>query len=281
MKQSILLAAVIFFIPLMICAQDERNITGFIQDEQGNPIAYVNVGIVGTSIGTISEEDGNFSLFLSNSTKPNDLLRFSMIGYKSQSFLIKDLKDEQNITLEEAVFELNEIVIRPDISNKKVIERSKIKGNRNVNFSIAQKPRQNLGSEIGKRFNIKKQLTQIETLKFYIRSNNFSSAKFRISFYDIKDKLPHKNLFNQDILVTVSNKETGWIELDLTEYDLYTENDFIASIQWIDASADGKNLAMPIRFPVIGNQHFYKFGSQAEWRRFKNMSISMTVGLAY
>jgi len=281
MKKLLFLTITSCFLTLTAQTQSFTNISGLIQDANGNPISYVNVGIVGTSTGTVSKEDGSYSLFFKNNIKQNDTLRFSIIGYESQSFLIKDMKDQQTIILQDAIFELGEVVVRPQLSNQKSIGRSKVKGNRNVNFLIAKKPRQNMGAEIGKKFNIKNTPTKIQSLRFYIRANKFSSAKFRIAFYSTKKNMPDKNLINQDIIVTVNDKKTGWIDVDLTTYDIFTKDDFIATVQWIDSSGDGKGLSMPIRFPVFGKKHYYKYGSQANWKRFKNMSISMTVGLAY
>jgi len=281
MKNLLILTIFCCCLSLNASAQSATSTSGLIQDTKGNPISYVNVGIVGTSTGTVSKEDGSYSLFFKSNVNQNDTVRFSIIGYKSQSFLIKNIKDQQTIVLEEGVVELSEVVVRPQLTNQKTIGRSKTKGNRNVNFSIAKKPRQNLGSEIGKKFKIKNRPTQVQSLSFYIRSNNFSKAKFRISFYSVKKNMPDKHLTDQDIIVPVDDKKTGWIEVDLSGYDIFTKNDFIATIQWIDSSTDGKRLAMPIRFPVFGKKHYYKFGSQAKWKRYKNMSISMQVGLGY
>lgn len=281
MKNLPLLTTIFSFFILSTQAQTSTSFSGLIQDTNGEPISYVNVGIVGTSTGTVSKEDGSYRLFFKNNTNENDTVRFSIIGYESQSFLIKEMKDQQTVVLTEGVVELSEVVVRPNLSNQKIVGRSKTNGGRKVNFSIAKKPRQNLGAEIGKKFKVKNKPTQIESLSFFIRSNNFSGAKFRISFYSIKKNMPDQHLTNQDIIVSVDDKKTGWIEVDLSTYDIFTKKDFIATIQWIDSSEDGKTLAMPIRFPVFGKKHYYKFGSQAKWKRYKNMSISMTVGLAY
>ncbi len=281
MKKILLLTTIFCLLMLNASAQTTTSISGLIQDANGQPISYVNVGIVGTSTGTVSKEDGSYSLFFKANTNENDTVRFSIIGYESQIFLIKELKDQQTIVLAEGVVELSEVVVRPNLSNQKTVGRSKTNGGRKVNFSIAKKPRQNLGAEIGKKFKVKNRPTQIESLSFFIRSNNFSATKFRISFYSIKKNMPDQHLTNQDIIVSVEDKKTGWINVDLSAYDIFTKKDFIATIQWIDSSADGQSLAMPIRFPVFGKKHYYKFGSQAKWKRYKNMSISMTVGLAY
>jgi len=281
MKNILFLTTIYCFLTLIAHAQSEANISGLVLDANGIPLSYVNIGIVGTSTGTISKEDGSYRIFLKTTINKNDTLRFSIIGYKSQSFLLKDIKDQQTIILEKAIFELNEVVVRPQLLNQKSIGHFKTKGNRNVNFLISKKPRQNMGAEIGKKFKIKNISTKVQSLRFFIRSNNFSAAKFRILFYSVKKNMPDKHLTDKDIIVMVNEKQTGWIDVDLSSYDIFTKKDFIATIQWIDSSTDGKSLAMPIRFPVFGKKHYYKYGSQAKWKRFKNMSISMTVGLAY
>jgi len=52
------------------------------------PIAYVNVGIVNTGFGTISNEDGSFSLQVPQ-LNLKDTLRFSGIGYGKRSIPIQ------------------------------------------------------------------------------------------------------------------------------------------------------------------------------------------------
>lgn len=271
----------LFFFSLSAAAQSDTNISGIIQDTEGKFISYVNVGIVGTRTGTVSNEDGTYQIFFNSTINENDTMRFSIIGYKSQSYPIKDMRDQQTIILEEETFDLSEIVVRPELTNRKTLGRTKSSGNLIVNFSLAKKPRQNMGAAIGKKFRVKNVSTKIENIRFYIRSNNFGDAKFRVSFYSVKKNKPDKHIIADDIIATVRDKKTGWVEVDLTTYDIYTKNDFIATIQWVDSSSDGTSLAMPLLMPAIGVKHYYKFGSQSKWKRFRNMSTCMTVGLAY
>ena len=60
----------------MIFAQD-RNVSGIVKDETGNPMPGVNVIIKGTSSGTASDGDGKYTLSVSS----NAILVFTFVGY--------------------------------------------------------------------------------------------------------------------------------------------------------------------------------------------------------
>ena len=64
---------------------EERVITGQVSDEQG-PLIGVNVLIKGTTIGCITDFDGNFSL---TTTEENPVVVFSYIGYKTQEVVAR------------------------------------------------------------------------------------------------------------------------------------------------------------------------------------------------
>ncbi|QLE01319.1 TonB-dependent receptor [Galbibacter sp. BG1] len=87
-------------------------IKGTITDKNQDPIPYVSVSIKGTSIGTTSDEKGNYLLNLKE--EGTFEIVFSAIGYKS---IEKDLDlqngnvETLNITLQEYLEQLNEIVI--------------------------------------------------------------------------------------------------------------------------------------------------------------------------
>ena len=55
------------------------SITGNVKDEQGEPLIGVTVSVQGTTAGTVTDLDGNFSLQVSNK---NPVLIFSYVGMK-------------------------------------------------------------------------------------------------------------------------------------------------------------------------------------------------------
>ena len=192
---------------------------------KGKAIAYVNIGIQGKAIGTVSDENGEFTLYLNRTKLSNeDTLVFSRIGYSSMYFSFIQLneimasKHPLSIELDEKVEQLNEVIVRSRVAKTKEIGSiKKSLLNMNVNFSIAQYPNQNLGSEIGRKFNIRKQHTKIMSFRFYLQHNNFDDVKFRLNIYDIeKNGRPRKNLLTEHIVLNVRGRKTGWIEVDLS-----------------------------------------------------------------
>ena len=89
----------------MVNAQE--TITGIVTDTEGNTIPYVNIILSGTSIGTITNDVGVYSLNI-----PNLLgaLEFSILGYQSRVVPINNTR-RINITLEEATEVLDEVVL--------------------------------------------------------------------------------------------------------------------------------------------------------------------------
>ena len=62
------------------------------------PLAYVNIGILGSPIGTISNEDGTFSIFVP-STYNQDSIIFSMLGYERRVIPTSQITAQENITI--------------------------------------------------------------------------------------------------------------------------------------------------------------------------------------
>ncbi|GAB4411046.1 MAG: hypothetical protein OHK0053_37840 [Microscillaceae bacterium] len=87
------------------------------------PLAYVNIGVVGQGLGTVSDPKGQFRLALPDSL-PSDLVRFSCVGYRSVSFpvsdLIRRLSTKSPIVMQEDVMTLPEIVIKKEKLKKAI-----------------------------------------------------------------------------------------------------------------------------------------------------------------
>ncbi len=69
-----------FNMPLSSMPEDDIQVSGNVVDEEGNPLVGVTVVMQGTSNGTISDIDGNFSINVSEEA----VLVFSLKGYYSQ-----------------------------------------------------------------------------------------------------------------------------------------------------------------------------------------------------
>ena len=100
-----LLTLLLSFISFAAFAQS-GNITGNIIDENNEPIVGASVAVQGTTLGTISDLDGNFTI----SAKPKDNLVISFLGFVSQTIAVGN-QTNLNIVLIEDSQELEEVVV--------------------------------------------------------------------------------------------------------------------------------------------------------------------------
>lgn len=94
--------------------QVKHSIKGVVEDEFG-PVAGANVVEKGTTNGTITDMDGNFSLEVA----PNSILVVSFIGYKEQQIPVNNQKNF-TIKLAEDSQALDEVVVVGYGTQKKV-----------------------------------------------------------------------------------------------------------------------------------------------------------------
>ena len=86
--------------------QVKKSILGSIKDEEGNPIIGANVVEKGTTNGTITNIDGQFSLNVFD----NAILVVSYVGYKEQQAKIGN-RSNLEIVLQEDAEKLDEVVV--------------------------------------------------------------------------------------------------------------------------------------------------------------------------
>ncbi|MGB4576811.1 MAG: TonB-dependent receptor [Paludibacter sp.] len=96
-------------------SSNPKKITGKVTDEKGEPIIGANILLDGTSIGTISDVDGNFNI----EAPENGLVTVTYIGYIPQKIDIAG-KSFLNVLLQEDTKILNEVVVVGYGTQKKV-----------------------------------------------------------------------------------------------------------------------------------------------------------------
>lgn len=110
--------------------QQSKKIVGTVVDQNGEPVIGANVVVQGTTNGTITDFDGNFSL----DARPGAILEVSFIGYVTQTVKVKD--GSMRIVLKEDAEVLDEVVVvgygtmkKSDLSGASVsMGEDKIKG---------------------------------------------------------------------------------------------------------------------------------------------------------
>lgn len=87
-------------------SQTTGAVTGKVMDAEGIGLPGVNINVSGTTIGTVSDFDGNYSIALPNNASQ---LTYSYIGYVSQSRPIR--AEVMNVVMKEDQVALDEIVV--------------------------------------------------------------------------------------------------------------------------------------------------------------------------
>lgn len=92
---------------MSVVAFAQNQVTGHVADATGEPIIGANVTVKGTTVGTITDIDGNFTLEVGST---DGTLVVSFIGYKSAEVAIKG-KSPINVILQEDTETLDEVVV--------------------------------------------------------------------------------------------------------------------------------------------------------------------------
>jgi len=107
MKFTIYYLGLLLMLPLGMMAQTAVPIQGRVTDlNDGSPVPGANILIKGTSVGTTTDVNGAYSL----TAKPDDILVFSFLGFKSQELSV-GTKTRIDVQLASDVSELNEVIV--------------------------------------------------------------------------------------------------------------------------------------------------------------------------
>lgn len=93
----------------VVAPQQEKKITvtGNVKDATGEPLIGVNVMVKGTTVGSVTDANGNFSL---SDVSPTAVVSISYIGYKTREIALNG-KNSVNVTLSEDSEALDEVVV--------------------------------------------------------------------------------------------------------------------------------------------------------------------------
>jgi len=107
----------------LVCGQDIFS-GKIIDSESGEVLPYVNVGVVGKNIGTVTDINGAFSLKIDTKYDP-DTLMMSMIGYQDLVFVVADFKekllDDSTFKMVPKSTDLQEIVVSSSLLKSKIL----------------------------------------------------------------------------------------------------------------------------------------------------------------
>ncbi|MDC0008082.1 carboxypeptidase-like regulatory domain-containing protein [bacterium] len=268
---------------LLICfgfffANAQKDYKGIVIDGKTNEtLPYVNIGISGKGIGTVSDEEGVFHLNINVSDySSKDTLVFSSIGYKNIKKALTDLQfifnEYPKISMQAEVVRLNEVVITNYQYEEEV-------GYRNYGEKVFGYWKEDiaLGGELATKIRVKKGLRRLDQLFFEVLENPSDSVLIRVNIYaeDGFKEFPKSNLntSGNSILYTIL-EDTKVVKIELTDFEIHVENDFIVSLELLKIYGD-----TPIGLVLAASNNTYthsyrKYVSQGDWEKIPNAAMA-------
>nr|WP_321452579.1 carboxypeptidase-like regulatory domain-containing protein [uncultured Carboxylicivirga sp.] len=207
-----------------------QTITGRIIDSKTQEaLCFVNIGIINTAAGTITDENGSFKLNVKDIIKDAEV-QITMIGYRSQSYSINELlRDNNLIKLDKAIVQLPEVVVEYDEEIKKVGTQgtsllSGVCGWGGTKFGE--------GNELGLELDLGEMPVKIEDLNLKVHKHSFESSMFRLHIRTIDGELPDKEILTENIFFEITNLK-GWEKIDLSKYNIVVSGKVALTIEWI------------------------------------------------
>lgn len=235
---------------------------GIVKDAKTNGVLpYVNVGIIGKSVGTVTDSAGRYKLNLSGHDA--DTLKLSMIGYVPVSYQVAAFTggNHKIVLLQPSVTQLKEVTVKNRKWKEGILGNTSRSDHSNAGFTDNR-----LGHEMGAVIKIKRSPTYLKKFNVHISNAPAYPVKLRLNLYSLKKGMPDKLLQNQNIYVDVVAGQKD-IEVDLTPYGIYVDDNFFAGLEWIETSK-GHGLMFSAYLSILGSGAVIsRETSQAQWEK--------------
>lgn len=251
-------------------------VCGTVSDSQsGEPLAYVNIGVIGTPTGCIADGKGNFTLTVPEGMDRSERIRISMISYEPVTMSVGDFLTlgSYSIRLTPKHTVLKELVVTPSKYKRRTL---------GTNFSgsggMMYARDTTRGFEIGVLFDIKRP-SLLETVSVIIGRNEYEMLTFRINIYKRTGEAEFENILATPIYgYCPRTDEPVYVDVDVLEHNIVLEGEVLVALQHVEDDNHGR-----VFFPtsLTGTTSFGRRASEDVWtQRFvENQSIKPKVPL--
>ena len=247
-----------------------QTINGKIVSRENNePIPFARIGIEKSEYGTTSDENGNFSIDLSNKDK-NQKIKIEVGGYEPYSNSVENFLLENNKTffLSEKVVNIERVEITP---KKFVAKKWGINAKtKKIQFIYnPQKNQQDISKEIALPFETKKR-AKIERININIAYFEADRPVFvRYNVYD--DNL--NSILDEDISILMSPKDIKDSEFsfEISDKNVWVKNKFYVSVQVLNSFKGEIALSGTVFKPA-----FYR-KNLGQWEKTPNVCPALNI----
>lgn len=226
---------ILFLLAVFYCVSlNCQTLKGRVEDATtGTPIAYVNVGIVGKEVGTVSDEQGYFEL-ITNSGMAEDTLIISIIGYDylalSVGLAARQCTDICTFKLNQRNYDLKSVEISSKSLKAKKVGIMRPGNNVKIGFAAGE---EQLGVEMGMVMKVEKP-SFLKQINLYGGMCYGDSIKLRINVYELTNGYPNTNLCKQPVYLNCSCEEIKkGIAINMMPYGIEVQEDFLIALEGI------------------------------------------------
>ncbi|MGV3641519.1 MAG: carboxypeptidase-like regulatory domain-containing protein [Adhaeribacter sp.] len=275
-----------------LAAAPGLQLQGYLLDARtGAALPYASIGLAGHPAGTMTDLQGAFSLSLGEEHL-DATLRFSVVGYQAREIKVRALLAQQasqgklSIRLSVQPKSLAEVRVKP--GNKRYRSQQvgsqigKLTPFRHTFDTYTHAPDQVKGPELGVRIRSRKYPAYLERVHFCLSGTGADLTRVQLKLYSLRQNLPHAEILPQVIQLDVPPRYTGWIETDLSRYNLRLEEDFVVALEWLQEENETEKswLASGMVFSPP-QPDYYKPANQDKWKMLRNESVGLYVTLLY
>ena len=235
---------VLFFVSFTTLAQ-EFAIEGRIMDKESQGIPFAALGIVKYGYGTVTFEDGSFSLQLKKKYL-EDTLIVSALGYKREHIPIsRFINQKGKVYLDEEVSTLDEIVVTTDSWKYKLYGEKKKKTGSELRF---YSPRD--GTTVASLLNEESASMFVKEVRVSVGKRNIEEANLRCMIFSVDDQfLPDQQLLSENLIQEVESRK-GVVKFKLPD-NFWMDKPFYVGFEWVIKKKQFELLeALDEKFPL-------------------------------
>jgi hypothetical protein len=263
MLRSTLLAFYLF----LTAAALAQPISGRVTDARtGQPLPFVNIGVVGKALGTVSNEQGRYGLAFQEKLAA-DTVRVSYLGYQPRLLTLRQLQGQPNLALSPAAVALAEVRVQ----GKSQFRRVHTLGNTgNGEMSTNTLSNNDLGGQVGTVIKLSRRPTRLRSATFNIARTSQGVVTFRVNIYrlDAHGRPTDTKLLARNIIVTAPAVR-GPLTVDLSADQLILDENFFLAIEmlkWENATPQAE-FTFSAAIGYTNNEIYWRRTSQAPWER--------------
>lgn len=241
----------------------QTRLTGQIIDQHtSKPVPWVNVGIPQAGRGTVSDEQGKFSIEVHT---PEHELVISAIGYAQRKLQAKNWPRNGRVTLVPQAYALDSVTVTSRrFANQPVRYGEYNKKGRGTSLGFGS---QQLGSEFGALIPLEGP-TLLKKAFFVLNHAKGDSMHFRINIYAYQDGEIGENVLQENVLIREKQRK-GTLAIDLAPYNIAVDGPVLLTLEWIKNDGEAGNQGLS--FDVVKARHlpgtYMRMTSQAPLER--------------